>query len=202
MDSPAPGLPDLNALRFGHRAAWSDLYARLWDVGMKVVCPGLSGERHRQDREDIVQNAVFELHRKFFAADSGNQFASAGDVCGMMHTIASRRLADFHRRNYRRKEDSHADPALAEGAASAPAESGDEDGVWDLVAEGLDEPGKLWELAGRLKPPKPDLLADRFVLGLSASEVETKRGIPRGTVLSHWHASMKQLRTWLTARKS
>lgn len=192
-------LPELNALRFGQRAAWDVMYRRLWDAGMKVVCTGLAGDQHRAEREDLVQNAIAELHRKFFGENSLNQFRSTNDVCGMMHTITSRRLVDFHRRNYRRREDAHAEPPET-GAVSPEAEP--EGGAWNLVAGGLDDTARLWELVGRLKPPKPELLEDRFIHQLSASDVEAKRGMPRGTVLSHWHASFKQLRTWLSVRTS
>jgi len=74
------------------------MYRRLWDADMKVVCSGLSGEQHSEEREDLVQNAIAELHRKFFVEHSPNQFRSSNDVCGMMQTITSRRLVDFHRR--------------------------------------------------------------------------------------------------------
>jgi DNA-directed RNA polymerase specialized sigma24 family protein len=200
MNTPEDELTTLSQLRSGNRSRWDEVYRLLWDTGMKVVCPGLSGERYGHDREDIVQQAIMELHRDFFSENSHNQFRSMGDLKGMMFTITRRRLLDFHRKKFRRGEESHADPALAGGAMESSAVDGDMDseGVWGLVPEGLDDPAKLWELVGRLKPPKPELLEDRFIHQLSAAEVEAKRGIARNTVLSHWHLSMKTLRRWIS----
>jgi DNA-directed RNA polymerase specialized sigma24 family protein len=199
MGTSSDDLTVLKELRSGNRSRWNEVYSELWDTGMKVACVKLQGERHRLDREDIVHQAMLELHRGFFSENSRNQFESLRDLTGMMLTITHRRLLDFHRKKFRRGEVGYGDPDSIDSIEEPAAEdSSGDDGIWDLVPEGLDDPGRLWELVGRLEKPKPELLYDRFKLGLSASEAGAKHGILRSTVLSHWHLSMKILRRWLS----
>lgn len=192
MPVEEPNPPSVALLRAGDGDAWEAAYPLLWDAGIKVACIHLGGGQHGQNREDLVADALSQLQRSLAGADekdgnSFNQIRSWRDLTSMMCLITERRIADFLRKKYRRGEEIHADPMLAEGVLSAPP-----DAVPDWDSE------QLWGLIGRLPPPKPDVLLDRFVLGMSASEVSEKRNLPRNTVLSHWNSALQTLRGWLT----
>ncbi len=192
MPENDPPPPDVALLRVNDGAAWEAAYPLLWDAGIKVACIHLGGTQHAQNREDLVADALSQLQRALAGKDengenSFNQIATWRDLTGMMCLITERRIADFLRKKYRRGEEIHADPTLAETALPVSTEAAPD---WDSE--------ELWGLIGRLPPPKPELLLDRFVLGMSASEVSEKRKLPRNTVLSHWSAALQTLRGWLT----
>jgi RNA polymerase sigma factor (sigma-70 family) len=196
MPPDAPEIPNLIALRANDGAAWEAAYPLLWDAGIKVACINLGGGQHSQNREDLVADALSQLQQGMVRGDGKDpnlfkQIAAWRDLVSMMCLITERRIADFLRKKYRRGEEIHADPTLAEDAIPVAA-SAEPD--WDSEL--------LWGLIGRLPPPKPDLLLDRFVRGMSASEVAEKRNLPRNTVLSHWSSALQTLRSWLTGANS
>lgn len=185
--------PSLTALRANEGAAWEAAYPLLWDAGLKVAFINLGGGQHSQNREDLVADALSQLQQGIVRGDEKdgslfNQITAWRDLVSMMCLITERRIADFLRKKYRRGEEIHADPTLAEDAMPV-AFAAEPD--WDSEL--------LWGLIGRLPPPKPDLLLDRFAKGMSASEVAEKRNLPRNTVLSHWSAALQTLRSWLTS---
>jgi RNA polymerase sigma factor (sigma-70 family) len=196
MSDEAPETPELPLLRANDGASWEKAYPLLWDAGIKVAFINLGGAQHSQNREDLVAEALGQLQQGLVRGDGReenifNQISGWRDLVRMMCLITERRIADFLRKKYRRGEEIHADPTLA-GEAVVPVTGAEPD--WDSEL--------LWGLIGRLPPPKPEVLLDRFVLGMSASEVAEKRNIPRNTVLSHWSAGLQTLRTWLTSSPS
>lgn len=192
MSAEDPETPSVPLLRANDGASWEKAYSLLWDAGIKVACINLGGAQYAQNREDLVAEALSQLQQGLVRGDEKegnlfNQMSAWRDVISMMCLITERRIADFLRKKYRRGEEIHADPTLAE-AAVHPVAAAEPD--WDSEL--------LWALIGRLPPPKPELLTDRFVLGMSASEVSEKRNLPRNTVLSHWSSALQTLRSWLS----
>lgn len=178
---PAIAVEHLRSLdaRANHDA-WNAAYPWLWSAGLRLAGRLLSGGQWEEQRKDAVATAISQVVEGLVtgSSESYNQISAFSDVVGMTQTIVRRRIMDFHRQHARSRED-----AVEE--------------LPDVVLAGEELPFTLGELKAQiaaLDPPKPQLFLDRFFDGLTTREVAQRRGMPHGTVLTHFAQGLKLLR--------
>ena len=188
MDLEPPSLVELRSRdERTSTAAWNAAYPLLWEAGMRIACIRLSGERHAQDREDLVSTALQQFIRGLLEGktQSFNQISTWDDCVGMTRHIVRQRIFDFFRSHERSREDAVEElPEVIADTASP-------------LRFNLDE---LLHEVDRLEPnpPLPQVFRDRFMEGWSTDEIATRRSINRNTLLSHFAKGFRLLRERLT----
>ena len=180
---PEPSLEGLRSTHeLGSRDAWSLAYPLLYGAGRQVAKARLAGNRHQQDREDLVGLALTQMVRGIVEkkTKSFNQISSWDDCLRMMRSLTRLRVTDFFREHYRNREDSVAEiPDLvpfAEVVSCGP-------GVEDIFVE-----------IDRLDPPMPELFRDRFIEGCTIDEIAERRGLNRNTLCTWFANALRDLR--------
>lgn len=178
---PAISLADLRSLdQRTNREAWNTAYPWLWSAGMRLAGRLLSGGQWEQQREDAVATAISQIVEGLVTgtSESYNQLSTFSDLVGMTQTVVRRRITDFHRQKARSREDAVEElPEIALALEELPCTAA------ELKAQ-----------IAALDPPKPQLFMDRFFGGLTTREVAQHRGLPHGTVLTHFAQGLKLLR--------
>ncbi|MEM1293908.1 MAG: sigma-70 family RNA polymerase sigma factor [Verrucomicrobiota bacterium] len=188
----ASELPSPDELRSRESAtsekAWRQAYPIFWKLGMKVASLKLAGEARQQDREDCVQLAIVQLRNGLLGVrmDGSDSEAKSFDsvttiehLRNLYYRVLRARITDVHRKTAAIPE--NLEPESEETAPSPNEPMADE--IWPLVA--------------KLKPPKPELIEAKFILGLTTDEMARSFAMSRNTVLSHLRRGLITLKKLL-----
>ena len=203
MTDPSPmegDLPQisLQALRQNDQAAWHAAYPRLLGAAWRAVQQkwptATLSEREELACAILTKHVITPLieQEEGLAAQQTASFRrmqSFSDLLSMTIHICKLRTIDHIRRSV---TEARAKEHLAKEQATVETSAVPHFG-WSW--EGLDQ------LIDQLKPPKPELVRDRFVLGLTVPEIAEKRTMPIGTVHSHLSRSMTILSNLVASQK-
>jgi len=178
------GLPSLKALRANEQTAWEAAYPILWRAAVGVIRSKLMfPETHDIDdiAADILADEVVpQVLRP--TTNSFNNIRSFDDLVNVTKAIARNRVVDYIRYRMRRPEEREPEKGHSPDVRFAEP---------DCPEFSLEE---LLGIIGRLPSPDPELFQDRFVLGLTTSQIARKRRMPLGTVLSRFRRAFLVLR--------
>lgn len=138
----------------------------------------LTGNPH--DAEDLVQSALAKAYGHW------RRITSMQSPEAYVRTIMVNEHTSWWRRAWRRKERSASDLIALTDAPAGP------------IAEHDDE---LWQLVLALPPQQRAAVVCRFYEDLSEAQTAEILGVSVGTVKSHTHRALAQLRTTLTSQK-
>lgn len=153
---------------------------------MKIAILKLGGESRREDREDCIQLAIVQLRNGLLGvrmdgseseAKSFDSVETVEHLRNLFYRVLRARITDVHRKVV----------PLPEIEAPPPEETSVETPIGD----------DIWPLVAKLKPPKPELIEAKFILGLTTDEMARSFSMSRNTVLSHLRRGLITLKKLL-----
>lgn len=175
----------LDDLADDDEAAWSEAYPILYREIHLAVRRVLSSNL-RVDWDEIACSVITDEVRPGLRLRRTSSFRRLGNFSQLVvlsKGIAAKRSIDVARRNMRKGEQSL--PEFWGETFESMATEGLE------INEGMES---FRRLVSRLKPPRPEIFFDHYVLGMTYAEIAEKHMIPLSTVCSHFRRGLKDLR--------
>jgi RNA polymerase sigma-70 factor (ECF subfamily) len=166
---------------------YESLYAQLW-----LTAAGILG--HRNEAEDIVQEAAIVAYRKQDDFRPGTNFAAW--VTGIVKHCALN-----HRRKTAGRRTFPTDPQTLDQERGHTLAGGSVDTSGGLTALSHEFDDDMIRVLGQLSPEARCCLLLRIVDGLSYAEISRFLDIPQGTAMSHVHRSKQLMRSQLAANR-
>jgi RNA polymerase sigma factor (sigma-70 family) len=188
----SPGDPDDAALaqaaRAGDTEAYEELVLRYQQVAFRTAFLIV---RSAPDAEDVTQEAFVKAYRAMDRFRPGAPFRP-----WILSIVANE--ARNRRRSVARRRERPPFPAWSGDAGAAPSEPADPQATPEQEAERHEQRDVLLAAMRDLSEEDRLVLAYRWFLDLSESEMAEAMGVARGTVKSRLSRAMARLRTRLT----
>lgn len=173
----------------GDQSAFAELVDRYHG---EVYYLALRQLRHREDAEDLAQEAFLRAYRALAQYDPTRPFGA------WLYAITARLCIDAHRRR-RVRPVSLTRPEEGTAAEEREWEIPDPAEGPESLVERRDEAHRLSGLIDRLPPDYRLAILLRHAQDLSYEEIAEATGVPLGTVKARIHRARNQLRAWLEA---
>lgn len=179
---------DLNSLKRGDPASWDKAFPSFFGPAARVARSVL-GPHLADEAEDVAIEAVGALVEKVKQASSLEELNRL--VVGIAHNKAVSHVRAYvaEKRGGGRTESLEARQAMSGEFAESPAETSPLAAI--EAAELAERMGRVLE---SLKPPQGEMLADRFLRGLTHDEIGRKYGVGVKSVGSLLARALRALR--------
>lgn len=180
-------MPDLEALKRRDPDAWDLAFRWLWPTALKEAHSKLYLHLP-SDVEDVAIEAMQAL------VDSIGLVETIELVPALARKIARNKAVSYWRRRFSDKGGGRLTESLeALGDIADPPGASMADSPLEALGN-KEFVARIRRIVEALKPPLPEVLADRLLEGLSYEEIAKKRGIPKNSVGVYLSRGLKALR--------